>query len=37
MIADTMMPEAFEESGRCVALVTVIGFLIAFIVSHIAK
>ena len=37
MIADTMMPEAFEESGRFVALVTVIGFLIAFIVSHIAK
>ncbi|MFA6308890.1 MAG: ZIP family zinc transporter [Clostridia bacterium] len=37
MIADTMMPEAFEESGRFVALVTATGFLIAFIVSHIAK
>lgn len=36
MIADTMMPEAFEESGRFVALVTVAGFLIAFIVSHMA-
>jgi ZIP family zinc transporter len=34
MIADTMMPEAFEESGRFVALVTVAGFLIAFIVTH---
>jgi len=34
MIADTMIPEAFEESGRFVALVTVAGFLLAFIVSH---
>lgn len=34
MIADTMMPEAFEESGPFVALVTVAGFLIAFIVTH---
>lgn len=36
MIADTMMPEAFEEGGRFVALVTVTGFLLAFIVSHLA-
>lgn len=34
MIADTMIPEAFEEGGRLVALVTVAGFLIAFVVSH---
>ncbi len=37
MIADTMMPEAFEEGGRFVALVTVMGFLIAFIVNHLAN
>jgi zinc transporter, ZIP family len=36
MIADTMMPEAFEEGGRLVALVTVAGFLMAFVVSHLA-
>jgi zinc transporter, ZIP family len=36
MIADTMIPEAFEESGRFVALVTVAGFLLAFVVSHLA-
>jgi len=34
MIADTMIPEAFEEGGRFVALVTVAGFLLAFVVSH---
>jgi len=34
MIADTMMPEAFDEGGRLVALVTVPGFLMAFIISH---
>ncbi|MCX5810494.1 MAG: ZIP family zinc transporter [Proteobacteria bacterium] len=36
MIADTMIPEAFEEGGRFVALVTVAGFLLAFVVSHLA-
>ncbi len=36
MIADTMIPEAFEEGGRFVALVTVAGFLLAFVISHIA-
>ena len=36
MIADTMMPEAFEEGGRFVALVTVAGFLMAFVISHLA-
>ncbi len=36
MLADTMMPEAFEEGGRLVALVTVLGFLLAFIVSRLA-
>ena len=26
MLADTMMPEAFEEAGRAVGLVTVMGY-----------
>ncbi len=34
MIADTMMPEAYEEGGRTVALITALGFLLAFIVSR---
>jgi len=37
MIADTMIPEAFEEGGRFVALATALGFLLAFIVSHLAR
>lgn len=36
MLADTMMPEAFEEGGRLVALVTVLGFLAVFVVSRLA-
>ncbi len=36
MLADTMMPEAFEDGGRLVALVTVLGFLLAFVVSRLA-
>ena len=36
MIADTMMPEAYEEGGRAVALITALGFLLAFIVSEVA-
>lgn len=34
MLADTMMPEAYEEGGFMIGLVTVLGFLIAFIVSR---
>jgi zinc transporter, ZIP family len=34
MLADTMMPEAFEEGGRSVGLATVIGFALAFGLSH---
>jgi len=30
MLADTMMPEAFENGGRVVGLVTVAGFAAAF-------
>lgn len=36
MLADTMMPEAFEEGGRFVALATALGFFLAFVVSHLA-
>jgi ZIP family zinc transporter len=31
MLADTMMPEAFEHAGKVVALVTVLGFALGFI------
>lgn len=34
MLASTMMPEAYEEGGELVGLLTSIGFLIAFILSH---
>ncbi len=33
MLADTMMPEAFEEGGRAVGLVTVLGFALAFLLT----
>ena len=33
MLADTMMPEAFEESGAAVGLVTVLGFTLAFFLT----
>jgi ZIP family zinc transporter len=33
MLADTMMPEAFEEGGSLVGLVTVLGFALAFLLS----
>ncbi|WP_330261107.1 ZIP family metal transporter [Streptomyces sp. NBC_00539] len=34
MIADTMIPEAFEQAHLLTGLTTVLGFLIAFVVSH---
>jgi ZIP family zinc transporter len=34
MLADSMMPEAFEEGGFTVGLFTVLGFLVAFLVSR---
>jgi ZIP family zinc transporter len=37
MITDTMIPEAFERGGRFVALMAVFGFLVAFIISRVAK
>lgn len=33
MIADSMMPEAFEEGGFSIGLLTILGFLSAFIVA----
>jgi zinc transporter, ZIP family len=35
MLADTMMPEAFEHGGSIVGLVTVVGFSAAFLLSTI--
>ena len=33
MLADTMMPEAFEHGGKLVGLVTTFGFGLAFAIS----
>jgi ZIP family zinc transporter len=33
MLADTMMPEAFEHGGKLVGLVTTFGFALAFAIS----
>jgi ZIP family zinc transporter len=33
MLADTMLPEAVEHAGRLVGLVTVLGFIAAFLLS----
>jgi ZIP family zinc transporter len=33
MLADTMMPEAFEHGGKAVGLVTVLGFALAYLLS----
>lgn len=35
MLADSMMPEAFENGGFSIALLTILGFLTAFIISRI--
>jgi zinc transporter, ZIP family len=34
MLADTMMPEAFEHGGSVTGLVTCFGFVIAFLLSR---
>jgi ZIP family zinc transporter len=36
MLADTMMPEAFEHGGRAVGLFTTLGFALAFAISALA-
>jgi ZIP family zinc transporter len=33
MLADTMMPEAFEHGGKLVGLMTTLGFATAFALS----
>ena len=33
MLADTMMPEAFENGGKSVGLITVLGFALAYLLS----
>ena len=33
MLADTMMPEAYEDSGKLVGVVTTLGFALAFAIS----
>lgn len=35
MLASTMLPEAYEEGGAVVGVVTTIGFLAAFMLSHV--
>jgi ZIP family zinc transporter len=37
MLADTMMPEAFQHRGPVVALATAIGFVCAFLLSHLVS
>ena len=34
MLASTMMPEAYEEGGGVVGIVTSMGFLLAFVLSR---
>lgn len=36
MLASTMMPEAYEEGGPMVGVVTTVGFLLAFVLSRVA-
>ena len=33
MLADTMMPEAFEHGGKLVGIFTTVGFAVAFSIS----
>ena len=34
MLTSTMLPEAYEEGGAVIGLVTAVGRLVAFILSH---
>ena len=34
MLASTMFPEAYEEGGHVVAVITSVGFLLSFVLSH---
>lgn len=35
MLADTMMPEALDKGGNSAGLVTTLGFILAFLLSHV--
>ncbi len=35
MLADTMMPESYQNAGNSVGLITCAGFIAAFLVSHV--
>ena len=34
MLADSMMPEAYEEGGYAIAILTILGFITAFVISR---
>ena len=34
MLADTMMPEAYEHGGKLVGVVTTVGFVTAFVIHQ---
>jgi ZIP family zinc transporter len=36
MLVDTMIPEAYEDSGDRAGLVTVLGFALAFLLSAVS-
>jgi ZIP family zinc transporter len=36
MLADTMMPEAYEHGGKLVGVVTTLGFVVAFAIDQLA-
>ena len=36
MLADTMMPEAFEDGGKLVGVVTTLGFCVAFTIHELS-
>ena len=33
MLADTMMPEAYEHGGKLVGIATTVGFALAFVLT----
>lgn len=37
MVADTMIPEAFAEEGKIIGLLTVLGFLVTFIIARLTS
>jgi ZIP family zinc transporter len=37
MLADSMMPEAYEDGGFLIGFLTMLGFLTAFILSKIRR